>query len=37
MPAGRRALAEAALAAFLRAVFAERTEFGFEPAHFETA
>ena len=37
MPAGRRALAEAALAAFLRAVFDERTEFGFEPAHFETA
>ena len=37
MPDGRRGLAEAALAAFLRAVFAERTEFGFEPAHFETA
>jgi hypothetical protein len=37
MPAGRRALAEAALMAFLRAIFAERTEFGFEPAHFETA
>ena len=37
MPAGRRALAEAALTAYLRAVFAERTEFGFEPAHFETA
>ena len=28
MPAGRRALAEAALTAYLRAVFAERTEFG---------
>ena len=37
MPAGRRALAEAALTAYLRAVFAERTEFGFEPAHFETS
>ena len=36
MPAGRRALAEASLTAFLRAVFAQRTEFGFEPAHFET-
>ena len=37
MPAGRRGLAQAALLAFLRAVFAHRTEFGFEPAHFETA
>jgi hypothetical protein len=37
MPAGRRGLAEASLGAFLRAVFAGRTEFGFEPAHFETA
>src|SRR6202012_5909189 len=37
MPAGRRALAGAALAGDLRAGFAERTEFGFEPAHFETA
>ena len=36
MPAGRRALAEASLTAYLRAVFAQRTEFGFEPAHFET-
>jgi hypothetical protein len=37
MPAGRRGLAEAALTAFLRAVFTDRTDFGFEPAHFETA
>jgi hypothetical protein len=37
MPAGRRGLAEASLTAFVRAVFAGRTEFGFEPAHFETA
>jgi hypothetical protein len=37
MPAGRRGLAQASLTAFLRAVFAGRTEFGFEPAHFETA
>jgi hypothetical protein len=37
MPASRRGLAEAALMAFLRAVFVARTEFGFEPAHFETA
>ena len=37
MPAGRRGLAEASLIAFVRAVFAGRTEFGFEPAHFETA
>jgi hypothetical protein len=37
MPAGRRGLAHAALMAFLRAVFAGRAEFGFEPAHFETS
>ena len=37
MPADRRGLAEASLTAFLRAVFAGRSEFGFEPAHFETA
>ena len=37
LPPDRRGLAELALEAFLRAVFAERTEFGFEPAHFESA
>jgi hypothetical protein len=37
LPADRRALAEAVLEAFLGAVFAERSEFGFEPAHFEAA
>ena len=37
LPDDRRGLAEAVLEAFLGAVFAERSEFGFEPAHFEAA
>jgi hypothetical protein len=37
LPEDRRELAEAVLEAFLGAVFAERSEFGFEPAHFEAA
>ncbi|MGI8715823.1 MAG: hypothetical protein ACR2NR_22105 [Solirubrobacteraceae bacterium] len=37
VPADRRGQAEAALVAFLAAVFEERSEFGFEPAHFEAA
>lgn len=37
LPEDRRGLAEAVLEAFLGAVFAERSEFGFEPAHFEAA
>ena len=37
LPDDRRALSEAVLEAFLAAVFAERSEFGFEPAHFEAA
>jgi hypothetical protein len=37
IPPDSRARAEAALGAFLAAVFAERSEFGFEPAHFEAA
>jgi hypothetical protein len=37
LPEDRRGLAEAVLEAFLAAVFAERSEFGFEPAHFESA
>jgi hypothetical protein len=37
LPADRRGQAELALEAFLRAVFAERSEFGFEPAHFEAS
>jgi hypothetical protein len=37
LPEDRRGLAEAALEAFLAAVFARRSEFGFEPAHFEAA
>jgi hypothetical protein len=37
VPADRRGLAEAVLEAFLAAVFDERSEFGFEPAHFEAA
>jgi hypothetical protein len=36
-PDDRRGLAEAVLEAFLGAVFAGRSEFGFEPAHFEAA
>jgi hypothetical protein len=35
--ADARAQAAATLATFLTAVFAERSEFGFEPAHFEAA
>jgi hypothetical protein len=37
LPEDRRGLAEAVAEAFLGAVFAERSEFGFEPAHFEAA
>ena len=37
IPTDPRARATAALGAFLCAVFAERSEFGFEPAHFESA
>jgi hypothetical protein len=37
LPDDRRGLGEATLEAFLAAVFAERSEFGFEPAHFEAA
>lgn len=37
LPDDRRGLAEAGLKAFLGAVFAERSDFGFEPAHFEAA
>ncbi len=37
VPADRRGRSQAALGVFLESVFAERTEFGFEPAHFEAA
>ncbi len=37
IPGDRRGCAELALGAFLCAMFAERSEFGFEPAHFEIA
>ncbi len=37
IPPDPRARADAALGAFLAAVFDERSEFGFEPAHFEAA
>lgn len=37
IPPDLRARADAALGAFLAAVFDERSEFGFEPAHFEAA
>jgi hypothetical protein len=37
IPGDRRGCAELALEAFLRAMFAERTDFGFEPSHFESA
>ncbi len=37
IPGDRRGCAELALVNFLGAMFAERTEFGFEPAHFEGA
>ena len=37
IPGDRYGCAELALEAFLRAMFAERTEFGFEPAHFEAS
>jgi hypothetical protein len=37
MPGDRRACAELALELFLTEMFGERTEFGFEPAHFEAA
>jgi hypothetical protein len=37
LPSEPRARADLALRAFLRAVFAERSQFGFEPARFELA
>ena len=37
IPGDRRGCAELALVVFLGAMFAERSDFGFEPAHFETA
>lgn len=37
VPADRRGRCEAVLGVFLECVFSERTEFGFEPAHFEAA
>jgi hypothetical protein len=37
LPNDRHHLAQATLETFLAAVFAERTEFGFEPAHFEAS
>jgi hypothetical protein len=37
LPDDRHGQSEAALEAFLAAVFEERSEFGFEPAHFEAA
>ena len=37
VPADPRAVAQAALGTFLSCVFAQRSEFGFEPAHFEAA
>lgn len=37
IPGDRRGCAALALEVFLRAMYAERTEFGFEPAHFEVA
>ena len=37
IPGDRHGRADLALEAFLGAVFAERTEFGFEPVHFEAA
>ena len=37
VPSDRRGCAEAAIATFLGCVFADRSEFGFEPVHFEAA
>jgi hypothetical protein len=37
IPGDRRGRADATLIAFLEATFADRSEFGFEPAHFEAA
>lgn len=37
IPSESRVRASAVLAAFLTQVYADRSEFGFEPAHFETA
>jgi hypothetical protein len=37
VPSDRRGCAETAIATFLGSVFAERSEFGFEPVHFESA
>ncbi|MFZ0040872.1 MAG: hypothetical protein WAK93_06175 [Solirubrobacteraceae bacterium] len=37
IPSDRRGRCEAVLGVFLERVFAERSEFGFEPAHFEAA
>jgi hypothetical protein len=37
VPSDRRGCAELAIATFLGCVFADRSEFGFEPVHFEAA
>ena len=37
IPADSRGCAELALEAFLRAMFVDRSDFGFEPTHFESA
>jgi hypothetical protein len=37
IPGDRLGCAELAIESFLRAMFAERSDFGFEPAHFEAA
>jgi hypothetical protein len=37
VPGDPRAIGEAAIATFLASVFADRSEFGFEPVHFEAA
>ncbi len=37
VPDDRNGLVQAAIAAFIAAVFAERSEFGFEPVHFEAS
>ena len=37
VPGDRRSIGEAAIGTFLASVFADRSEFGFEPVHFEAA
>jgi hypothetical protein len=37
VPGDRRAIGEAAIGTFLTGVYTERSEFGFEPVHFEAA